>query len=66
MSNGLPLDGYSPSQRRIIVAYEYMRFRPDGSPMARRIARELGYTLDKKQTNSYVSRTIRLYLKKRK
>jgi hypothetical protein len=66
MPDGLPIDGYTPSQRRIIVTYEHFRFRPNGLPLSRRIAQELGYKLDVNNSSSHVRRVLKKYLKTRK
>lgn len=63
----VPLDGYSPARRRIIIAFECLRTRPDvyGTPINRRVARIVGLTIDCNGSNSFVARVLRDYLKEK-
>lgn len=59
----LPLDGFTGEARRVIYAFERLRFRPSDEPVSRRVAVELGYKLDGKRRSSYVLKVIRQYRK---
>lgn len=59
--------GFSPAKKRIAIAYEYIRFQVNsgGDTITRRVAKELGYTLDENKSSSYIRRVIREYQMKK-